>query len=64
MMLALFGAARLRRAIINAAAVQFPRYLYAIIALRTGNQALLEAEGDEHETAGTLAKRQRYYCWG
>ena len=49
MLLAVFGGPERRYFILAAAAAQFPVHLYAVIALRTGNQELLEAAGGESE---------------
>ncbi|KAK1760292.1 hypothetical protein QBC47DRAFT_408375 [Echria macrotheca] len=49
MFLAIFQGPARRHSVLLAAVVQFPVHLYAVIALRTGNQAFLESEGGEQE---------------
>jgi len=46
---AIFGGAKHRRSVLLIALLQFPVHLYAVIALRTGNQTALEKEGGDEE---------------
>jgi hypothetical protein len=49
LLLAVFGGPERCYLVLDAAAAQFPVHLYAVTALRSGNQALLEADSGESE---------------
>jgi len=57
--LAIFGAVKYRRIVLVVALLQFPVNLYAVVALRSGNQAALEKRG---RMAGILGRRGQRCC--